>query len=159
MARQTNDAYVVSHVLTTKLCAQTNLISLLKYLLLQLYVAERTAILVTGCRQLIVIMGRGQLHGQQVLLRRGTTDHKCDVVRRTSGCTQGLHLLYQEGNQGVGIQHSLCLLIQIGLVGRATTLRHAKELILHALSRLDVDLSRQVALGVHLIVHIQRGIL
>ena len=46
-----------------------------------------------------------------------------------------------------------------GLVGKATTFRHAKELILHALSSLDVDLSRQVALGVHLIVHIQRGIL
>ena len=82
------------------------------------------------------------------------------MIRRTSSCAESLHLLNQERNQSARVLYScLCLLIEICLVGRASALNHAQELILAALCSFDVYLCRQVAACVNLLIHAQRSIL
>ena len=68
MTRQTDYADIVSQVLTTKLGTQTNLLSLLNQLLLQVDITESTTSLITCCGQTIVELDRSQLHSEQVLL-------------------------------------------------------------------------------------------
>ena len=54
MTRQTDDADIVSQILTTELSTQTNLLSLLDEFLLQVNVAECTTGLITRCGQAVV---------------------------------------------------------------------------------------------------------
>ena len=160
MTRQTDHTDIVSQILTTELCTETNLLSLDDQLLLQIDITEGTTSLITSGGQTVIELDRSELHGQQVLLSRRTTDHKGNMIRRTSSCTQTLHLLYQEGNQGaLVLDRRLGHRIEVGLVGRATTLSHHHKLILSALGSLNIDLSREVTTGVYLVVHIQRGVL
>ena len=58
-----------------------------------------------------------------------------------------------------GLDAGVGLLVEVGLGGRTTTLGDAEEMVLHTLGSLKVDLSREVALGVHLVVHIKRSVL
>ena len=105
-------------------------------------------------------MRGSELDGEEVLLRAGAAYDDSDVIRRTGCRTQALHLLHQEGDEGAGILDAgLRLLVEVGLVGRAAALGHAKEVVLHTFGSLDVYLGRQVALGVHLIVHVQGSVL
>ena len=67
MTRQTDHTDIVSQVLTTELSTQTNFLSLLDELLLQIYIAEGTTSLIASCRQTIVELDAGQLNSQQVL--------------------------------------------------------------------------------------------
>ena len=160
VARQTDHADIVSQILTAELCTQTNFVSLFKELVLQVDVAESTTSLITCSRQLIIVLDRSQLHGKEVLLSRSTTDNECDVVRRTCCCTQTLHLLYEEWEQcALVLDSSLGHWVEVGLVGRATTLSYHHEAVLVALCSLDVNLSRKVATGVHLIIHVERSVL
>ena len=160
VARQTDYADIVSEILTAKLCTQTNLVSLFEKLVLQVDVTEGTTGLITCCRQLVVVLDRSQLHGKKVLLSRSTTDNEGDMVRRTCSCTQTLHLLYEEWEQCTLIlDSSFGHRVEVGLVGRATTLSYHYEAVLVALCSLDVNLGRQVATGVHLIIHIERSVL
>ena len=160
MTGQTDDTDVVSQVLTTKLCTQANLVSLIEELVLQVDVAESTAGLITCCRQLIIVLDRSQLHGKEVLLGRSTTDNECDVVRRTCCCAEALHLLYEEWEEGAFVlDSSFGHRVEVGLVGRTATLGNHHEAILVALGCLDIDLGRQVATGIYLIIHIERSIL
>ncbi len=142
MARQTHDAHVVSHVFAAELRAKSNLVGLGEHLFFQFHVAEGTTRLVARGGQLVVVVRRGEFHGEQVLLGTGATYHKGDVIRRARCGAQRLHLLHQEGHQRGGIKHGLGHLVQIGLVGRAAALGHAQEAIFHAFGCLDVDLSR-----------------
>lgn len=57
------------------------------------------------------------------------------------------------------VEDSLCLLVEISLVGRATTLGYAEELVLHTFRSFDVNLCGKVALRIHLIVHGEGSIL
>ena len=82
------------------------------------------------------------------------------MVRRTCCCTQTLHLLYEEWEQcALVLDSSLGHWVEVGLVGRATTLGNHHEAVLVALCSLDINLGRQVATGVHLIIHIERSVL
>ncbi len=67
VTRQTNDTYVVCIIFTTELSTQTNVVSRFQNFFFQFDITESTAILVTACRQVVIIMSRSQLHGQQVL--------------------------------------------------------------------------------------------
>jgi len=160
MTRQTDDTDVVSQVLTTKLCTQANLVSLIEELVLQVYVTEGTTGLITCCRQFIIVLDGSQLHGEEVLLSRSTTDNECDVVRRTCSCTEALHLLNEEWEEGAFVLDSgLSHRVEVSLVGRTATLGNHHEAILVALGSLDIDLGRQVATCVHLVIHVERSIL
>ena len=68
VAWQTDDTDIVSQILTAELCTQANLVSLFEELVLQVDVTESTTRLITCCRQLIVVLDRSQLHGEEVLL-------------------------------------------------------------------------------------------
>ena len=159
MTRQTDDAYIVSKIFTSELCPQPNLVSFCQYFFFQFDIAECTTIFVSGSRQVIIEMSRSQFHCQQVLFSRSTTDYESDVIRRTSGCPQCFHLFNQERNQCTGIQDRFCFLIQICLVGRATTFCYTKEFIFHTFGSFDVNLCREVTFCIYLIIHIQRRIL
>jgi hypothetical protein len=160
VAWQTDYADVVSEILAAELCAETDLVSLLEELLFEVDVAEGASSLVACCRQRVVVLDRSELHGEEVLLSRCATDNECDVVRRTSRCTEALHLLYEEGEQGaLVLDGSLGHRVEVCLVGRATAFSHHYEAILVALYSLDVDLCREVAACVHLVVHVQRSVL
>jgi hypothetical protein len=160
VAWETDDADIVCHILATELCTKTDLIGLLEELLLELDVAESAAGLVASSRQGIVVVGRSEFDSEEVLLSAGTTNHKSDMVRRASRSTEGLHLLHEERNECARVLDAgFGLLVEVGLVGRTTTLGDAEEMVLHTLGSLKVDLSREVALGVHLVVHIKRSVL
>ena len=58
VTRQADDADIVSHILTTKLCTQANLISFFQYLFFQFHIAESTPVFITGSRQLVIIVSR-----------------------------------------------------------------------------------------------------
>ena len=81
------------------------------------------------------------------------------MVGRAGGGAERLHLLHQELLQGARIQEGLGLLVEVGLVGRAAALGQEEELVLVARGGVDVDLRRQVGLGVDLVVHVQRRVL
>ena len=57
MARKTDDADVVSHVFSAELSAKTNLVRLLKKLILKLYVTESASCLVTCRWEGVIIVG------------------------------------------------------------------------------------------------------
>jgi hypothetical protein len=160
VAWKTDNADIVRHILATELCTKTDLVGLLEELLLELDVAESAAGLVASSRQGIVVVGRSEFDSEEVLLSTGTTNHKSDMVRRASRSTEGLHLLDKERNECARVLDAgFSLLVEVGLVGRTTTLGDAEEMVLHTLGSLKVDLSREVALGVHLVVHIKRSVL
>ena len=82
------------------------------------------------------------------------------MVGRTGSGTQTLHFLHQERDKRVGVLNArLGLLIEIGLVGRAAPFGHHEEAVLHTFGSLNIYLGRQIALGIHLVVHIERSIL
>ena len=105
-------------------------------------------------------MSGGKLHREKVLLGRGSSDHEGDMIWRAGCGSEALHLGHEERNESSRILNpGLGLLIEIALVGRAASLGDHQETVLVALNGLDVDLRREVALGVHLIVHVKRSIL
>ncbi len=160
MTRQTDHTDVVSQILTTKLGTQTDLLSLLEEFLLEIDITEGTTCLITCRRQTIVELDGSQFDGEEVLLSRCTANHEGNVIGRTGSCAEALHLLHEERDERTlvlnrGLRHG----IEVGLVSRTTTLGDKHELILCTLRSLDVDLGREVTTGVHLVVHVQRGIL
>ncbi len=160
VAGQTHHANVVCHIFAAELSAQAYLVGLLQQLFLQFYIAEGTPGLVARGRQVVVVVGRGQLDGEQVLLSARAANHKGDMVGWASRSTEALHLLHKERNEGAGVLYAgLGLLVEIGLVGRAAAFGHAQETVLHAFGGLNVYLCGQVALGVHLLVHRERRVL
>ena len=160
VAWQTDYADVVSKILAAELCAETDLVSLLEELLFEVDVAESASGLVACCRQRVVILDRSELHCEQVLLSRCTADNECNVVRRTSRCTEALHLLYEERQQcALVLDGSLSHRVEVGLVSRTATLSYHYEAILVALYSLDVNLCGEVAACVHRVVHVQRSVL
>ena len=160
VARQTHYAHVMSQVLAAELCAEADLVRLLQQTFLQLDVAERTTGLVASGRQTVVEVRRGELDGQQVLLGRCATYNDGNMVRRTSGCAEGFHLFHKERDKRAFVLDSCFgLLIEVGLVRAAATLGYAQETVLHSFRCLQIDLCRQVALSVHLVVHRERSVL
>ena len=160
MTWQTDDTDVVSQVLTTKLCSKTNLMSLFKELLFEVEVAESTSCLVASSREIVVILDTSELNSEEVLLCRSTTNHEADVVWRASSRSKALHLLNEERYKSTLILNSsLGHWVEIGLVGRATTLSYHDETVFSTLNSLDVDLCGEVTLRVNLVIHIQRSVL
>lgn len=56
MTWQTDNADVVSKIFATELGSQTNLVSLIQQLFLQLYITECTASLIAGSWQIVVVV-------------------------------------------------------------------------------------------------------
>ena len=160
MARQSYHAYVVRHILSSELGAETYLAGLLKELLLELDVTESPSRLVSAGWKSIIIVSGCELYGEKVLLSGSSAHYYRDVIWRAGSSSESPHLLHEERHERTRILDArLGLLIEIGLVGAAASLGYAEETVLHSFSRLYVDLSREIALGVDLVVHIQRGIL
>ena len=159
MARQANHADVVGKIFTAKLCAQAEVLRFLEQFLFQLNVAERLAMFVAFGWQRVIVAGRGQLHGFQRGFSRRSPNHKRDMVRRAGRGTQGTHFLHQvvfqlrRGNQRFGF------LIEIGFIRGTAAFCHAQEFVLVSVHAVEVNLRGQVGAGIHLFIHIQRGVL
>ena len=67
MARKANHPDVMSQVFTAELCTESYLMSLIKQLLLQVYITESTAGLIACCRQIVIILNASQLNCEQIL--------------------------------------------------------------------------------------------
>ena len=132
----------------------------LKELLFEVDVAESASRLVARGGQRVVVLDAGQLDCQQVLLGRCAADDECDVVGRAGCRAEVLHLLYEEGEQCAFVLYR-CLRhgVEVRLVGRTATLSYHNETVLGTFASLDVNLCGQVALRVHLVVHIEGSIL
>ena len=160
VARQSYHAYVVSHILSSELGAETYLAGLLKELLLELDVTESPSRLVSASWKSVIIVSGCELYGEKVLLSGSSAHYYRDVIWRAGSSSESLHLLHEERHERTRILDArLGLLIEIGLVCAASALGHAEEAVLHTLGSLDVYLCREVALGVDLVVHVQRGVL
>ena len=160
MAGQTNHADVVGEVLAAELGTESQLVGFFEQLLLQFHIAESTSGLVAGGGQIVIVVCGSEFHREQVLLGRSTADDEGDVIGRTGGGAEGLHLRHEEGNERSGILDAcLGLLIEVGLVGRTATFHHAEETVFVALGGLEVNLGGQVAAGVHLVVHVEGSVL
>ena len=82
------------------------------------------------------------------------------MIGRTGGGAKSLHLFHEEGKQCAfvldgGFGHG----VEVGLVGRASALGHHHEAVFRTLGSLNVYLGREVAFGVHLVVHVERCVL
>ena len=159
VTRQANHADVVGKVFTTKLSTKTNFVSFFEQAFLEFYIAESATGLIARSGERIVEVSRSQFHGEHGLFCTRSADDDGDVIRRTSRGAEGLHLSHEERHEGVGVEDSLGFLIEITLIGRAPTFGDTEEVIFVAVSGFDVDLCREVATCVHLIVHSEGRIL
>ncbi len=149
----------MSKVFAAELCAETNLMSLFEHLLLELNVAESATVFVACSGQVVVVVSRSELNGEQVLFGTGTSDDEADVVRRAGCRAEGFHLGHEEGHERGGVEDGFGFLVEVRLVGRASAFGDAEEFVLHSLGGFEVNLCRQVAAGVHLVVHVERSVL
>ena len=160
VTRKTDDTDIVCKIFASELSPEADFLSLNEEFLLEVYVAESAAGLITRCRERIVILDAGEFDCQQVLFGGGTTDYESDVIRRAGCGAKGTHLLDKERKESSfildgGLGHR----IEIGLVGRSAAFGDHDETVLRASHRLYVNLGGKVALGVDLIVHVERSIL
>ena len=159
VTRKANHTDVVGKVFSTKLRTKTDVASFFQQTSFEFYVTESATGFISSSGERIVEVSRSQFHGEHCLLCARSTDDDSNVIRRTSCSAERLHLTHEERHEGVGIEDSLGFLIEITLVGRTTTFGDAKEVIFVAVSGFDVDLRREVATCVHLIVHSEGRIL
>ena len=150
----------MSQVFTAELCAKANVVRLFEQLGLKVDVAERAPGLVSCGREIVIVFYGGEFDGQKVLLRAGAAYYERDVVWRAGGCAEALHLLHEEWQQRAfilnrGFRHG----VEVRLVCRAATFGHHDEAIFVTLNSLNVNLRRQVAAGVDLIIHVEGGVL
>jgi hypothetical protein len=155
--REPDDPHVVAEVLAAELRADPHLPGDLKDLLLQASVPEPVPGRRTGLRQRVQVARRRVLGGLQRVLGAGAAHHDGQVIGRARGRPERADLLPQEGEHAGLVQNRLRLLVQERLVGRAAALGHEQELVLIPAGSVDLDLGRQVAAGVALVPHGQRG--
>lgn len=159
MTRHTDHTDIVGEILTAELSSESYIVGGVEEFLLEFDISESVAILIALSGEIVVILHRGLLDSGEVGFGRSTADDESDMIGRTSGSAESLHLLDKERHESLLIKDSLSLLIEISLIGRAATLSHEEELILIALGGMDFDLRREVATGVHLIIHIEGSVL
>ncbi|MNV47215.1 hypothetical protein D3C71_1390750 [compost metagenome] len=159
MARQTHHANVMRKVFTAKLRAQSQVLRFFQQLFFQRHVAECLTVLIAFGRQAIIVLGRRQFYGFQGCFRRGAADNERHVVRRASRGAQRTHFLDQIILQLARRQQRFGFLIKVGFVGRTAAFSNTQEFVFFTVDAVEVDLRRQVAAGVDLFIHIQRGVL
>ena len=134
MARKADHSYVVSEVFAAELCAQTDIVGCFKKLFLKLDIAECVAVFVALGGKFVVVFDRSLLYGREVYLGRGAADYKCDMVGWTCGGAERLHLFHKERNESLGVDYSLCFLIEICFVGRAASFCYKYKFVFVAVS-------------------------
>ena len=150
----------MGQVLAAELGAQTNLLRLLEEFFFKVDVTEGAAGLVAGGGQGIVELDARKLNGEEVLFGRCAANHKGNVVRRAGRRAQRAHFLHQEGDEGAFVlDGSLGHGVEVRLVGAAAALGDHHKAVFCAAGGLNVNLGGQVALGIYLVVHVQRGVL
>mmetsp|Transcript_61357 Transcript_61357/g.171322 ORF Transcript_61357/g.171322 Transcript_61357/m.171322 type:complete len:421 (-) Transcript_61357:724-1986(-) len=153
VTRHADHPDVVDEIFATELRPDAEAVAHREDFLLPLGVAVRAPVVVAGGGQVVEVARGRELHGLQAQLGRQAAYDDGEMVRRASGGAKGHDLLRYEFLQLLRVQQRLRLLIEVGLVGRAATLRHEHELVLVALHGIQVELGGQVALRVLLCEH------
>ena len=159
MARQAHHTHIQGEVLAAKLRPEAAGARRFQHLRFKIQITEGAAMGVAGRGHGVEILGAGHLDDLHGRLSRGAADDKHQVVGRAGRCAQREHLLGQELDDGLRVQHGARLLKQIRLVSRAAALGDEQEFVFLALHRIQIELRRQVGAGVLLGEHVQRGIL
>ncbi len=156
VARQADDAHVVTEVLTAELRADAERLGEAEHLLFELAVAKAATELVAGSGKRVEVARRRELGGLQRELGRRTADDEREVVRRARGGTERAELLVEPVHQRRGVEQRLRLLEQEALVRRAAALGHEQQLVRVAVDGFDLDLGGEVRAGVLLFVRGER---
>ncbi len=149
-------AHVVAEVLAAELGTDPGGLGEMQHLAFELDVAERVPRHRSGGREGVEIFGRRQLRRLHRELRRRPAHHDRQVVRRAGRRAERLHLLEQPRQQPGLVEQRLRLLVQVALVGAAAAFGDEQELVLVAVGGGDLDLGREVVVGVALVVHRDR---
>ena len=107
-------------------------------------------------RQVVEILGRGELHRLHRQLGRGAADHDRQVIGRARRGAERQHLLLEERHHAVVGEDRRRRLEQERLVGRAAALGDEQELVGVLALGVDLDLRRHVVAGVLLLEHRDR---
>ncbi len=156
MPRQADHAHVVAEILAAELRADAHLLRQLVDFLFHRDVAEGVRVVAAGRRQFVVVARRGELDRLEVEFGRQAADDDGQVIRRAGGRAEREDLLLQETHEPVVRQQRRRRLVEEGLVGRTAALDHEQELVGVFAFRVDVDLRRQIGLGVLLLEHRDR---
>ncbi len=156
MPRQADHAHVVAEILAAELRADAEALRHLQHLGLHREIAERVAVLAPLRRQVVEILGRGELDGLHRQLGRGAADHDRQVIGRARRGAERQHLLLQERRHAVVRQDRGRRLEQERLVGRAAALGDEQQLVFVLALRVDLDLRRHIRARVLLLEHADR---
>ena len=160
MSRQSYDPHVVGEGFAPELRSESNLVRLEEQSLLELDIAEGTSRVVAGGGQRIIVVGRGEFDGEEVLLGRGASDDKGNMVRRAGCRSETAHLLNEKRNERVLVLDArFGLLIEVGLVSGSAALGDEEESVFVVVCGFDVNLRGEIATRVDLTVHIERRVL
>ena len=103
--------------------------------------------------QIVEILYGRKLYILEIRLGTRAADYPSNVIGRTRGSAQALHLLNHEGKQTLGCENCLCFLIEVGFVRRTAALGDEEEIVRVGICGVNVDLRGKIALRVHLVPH------
>ena len=129
MTRQADDADIVAEILAAELRTDPHLTGQLQNRLFHFEIAERLAVFVAVCGQIVEITRAGELDRFQVELGRGAADDDRKMIGRAGGCAERADFLIQKRDHLVFVHDSGCLLKQEGLVGRSAALGDEQEFV------------------------------
>ena len=155
MAGQTNHAHVMRKILAAELRADAACLGRLEQPGFHLQVAEGLSAFVACGRQVIQIAGGCELDCFKSAFGARAADDKGEVVRRAGRGAKGFHLGHQELFQTFRIEQRLGFLEQDGFVCAAAALGNEKELVFVPFRGIEIDLGRQIAAGIDLLVHVE----
>eukprot|EP00760_Papus_ankaliazontas_P009754 PhM_4_TR14128/c0_g1_i2/m.90838 len=155
---QTDDADLMGEILSTELRADATAAGDFEHFFLPLHIAERvTCLSITGAWKVVEEAAARELDRLQCLFRALTSDNHGNVVRRARGGAEVRHLLCQELNEALWVEHRFCFLVQKALVGAATTLGDEHQLVLVPLRGHNINLRGQIVLRVDFFEHVHGG--
>ena len=128
MSGQSDNTHIQSKISASKLGPNAAFLSPLQHLFFEIDISKSPAVLIARSREFVQILRRCHLNGFQASLRGGSPNHENEVIWRTSGCSKRDHLLQEKCFQGFRVKQRLGLLIQKGLVCRATPFAKQRNL-------------------------------
>ena len=127
---QPDDADVVAEVLAAELCTESEVLGEFEDGLLEFPVPESVPQFgVAGLRQIIEVVGTGELRGLEREFGRGSADDDGQMIRRAGCGAEGGDLLGEKSQHRRLVEHGLRLLVEEGLVRTASAFGHEQELI------------------------------
>ncbi len=153
MARQTDNADIVAEIFAAKLCADAKRLCQFVNFGFHFQITESMTSFGTLRWQTVEITRRCQFHSLQIHFSGRAANNDCQMIGRAGRCAEAEDLVLEEVDHAVMRQQRWRALKQKSLVGRTAALSYKQELIGVFAFFIDVDLSRQIVLGVLFFEH------